>query len=85
MNNQERCASKGGWFYGSKGALQEHQTQADIFLSNYWETVGFLKRITVRTVRWGISVLTVQVAQAAAAGQPGIFQDSPMDLALVNM
>lgn len=53
-------ATRGGRFLGSLSFLFDDQTQADIYLSDAWLTVGSLKRISISTIHWGLSVAYIQ-------------------------
>ena len=62
-----------GMFLGSQSALFPNQTQADIYLSNAWQTAGVLKRVAISTVHWGLSVVHVQSSWCQQAGLHGQF------------
>ncbi|KAI1785784.1 hypothetical protein LXA43DRAFT_864244, partial [Ganoderma leucocontextum] len=61
--------SKSGWFLGSAGSLFLEQLAADIYLQDYWPTVGYLFRMVTLSVSWGISLVFIETAFRARQGE----------------
>ncbi|KAI0712005.1 hypothetical protein C8Q76DRAFT_621605 [Earliella scabrosa] len=61
-DNYDDLVPRSGRFLGSTGSLFRNQAAADIYLQYYWRTVGWLRRVRVVCVTWGLSVAVVERA-----------------------
>ena len=73
-----KIVPKGGWFLGSFASLFVEQWACDVYLQEYWYTVGWLYRVVTVSPAWGMSTAVVEAAfRHAPAQQPTPWQIEP--------
>lgn len=77
----ERIVPASGWFLGSSGSLFLEQWAADIYLQPYWDTIGWLYRVTTISVSWGISLAVVEIAFRAG---PHLLHPTPWQISALG-
>ncbi|KAI0768663.1 hypothetical protein BD413DRAFT_90983 [Trametes elegans] len=83
--NPPQMARGRGKFIGSSGMVYIDQMAVDIYCGDYWQTAGYVHRVAVVCVAWGVSMATVQTAFAPVAGHPGPFVFTPNSLHIITV
>lgn len=56
---------------GSSASMFKEQLAADIYLQDIWSSQGNVRRIAIICVSWGMSIATIEQADALIPGRPG--------------